>query len=518
MTDEMIRLQKWLAESGLCSRREGEEWILRGRVTVNGVVVKELGSKVSRGDQVLVDGRVAVPLREPLRILMLHKPAGIVCTRRDPEDRRSVFDLMGEGHARLISIGRLDYNSEGLLLFTNHGELAHQLMHPSNQITRTYRVRVHGRIDADLLARLQEGVMLEDGPTGPLELTLDHVPGSNSWVTITLKEGRNRIVRRIFAAVEMEVSRLIRVEYGPCQLGELPRGHWRSLLPHEMKALLASFPEADSWIREAKAERSVPAASRRQSGAAGDAASPAAAPAKERHFGRETGARTAQFDARPKSGTRGRFAGGHAESKSERAPRRSRDGAPAEWEERSSQNGFRKEREPGRWQVGERVGASAAARGKPEGERFGAERPRSRPEGERFGADRPRTARPEGERFGGDRPRTARPEGERFGGERPRSRPEGERFGGDRPRTARPDGERFGGDRPRTARPEGERFGGDRPRTARPEGERFGAAAHRDGNRGGKPGSAPGTARRTGPSASTSMQRRGTGHGAGGKK
>ncbi|MBF0185090.1 MAG: pseudouridine synthase, partial [Magnetococcales bacterium] len=252
MTAEAVRLQKWLAESGLCSRREGEEWILQGRVTINGEVIKQLGSKVNRGDQVLVDGRVAVPLREPLRVMMLHKPAGVVCTRKDPENRENVFSLLGEGHARLISIGRLDYNSEGLLLFTNHGELAHRLMHPSTQIDRTYRVRVHGRIDPPTLSRLQAGVMLEDGPTGPLNLSVDQVVGANSWLTITLQEGRNRIVRRIFAAFEMDVSRLIRVQYGSCQLGDLPRGQWRALLPQEIKALLAPLPGAAAWWREPK--------------------------------------------------------------------------------------------------------------------------------------------------------------------------------------------------------------------------------------------------------------------------
>ncbi|WP_130471203.1 pseudouridine synthase, partial [Candidatus Magnetaquicoccus inordinatus] len=241
MAVEAVRLQKWLAEAGLCSRREGEEWILHGRVTVNGVVVKELGNKVSRGDQVLVDGRLAVPLQEPVRVVMLHKPAGVVCTRKDPENRRSVFELLPAEQARMISIGRLDYNSEGLLLFTNHGELAHQLMHPSTQIPRTYRVRVHGRIDAAMLARLQEGVLLEDGPTGPLSLTVDQVPGANSWLTITLNEGRNRIVRRIFAAVDMEVSRLLRTQYGTCELADLPRGEWRLLTMPEIKALLSTY-------------------------------------------------------------------------------------------------------------------------------------------------------------------------------------------------------------------------------------------------------------------------------------
>ncbi|MEO5352870.1 MAG: rRNA pseudouridine synthase [Magnetococcus sp. XQGC-1] len=254
MHTEPVRLQKWLAEAGLCSRREGETWIAAGRVQVNGVLVTQPGSKVSSRDEVLVDGRLVRPVREPLLVLMLHKPPGVVCTRKDPENRRSVFDLLGNdpgkqaGQNRLISVGRLDYQSEGLILFTNNGEVAHQLMHPSNQVPRTYRVRVHGRIDPPMLAKLQAGVLLDDGPTGPLQLALDYVPGANSWLTITLTEGRNRLVRRIFETVGMEVSRLIRIQYGACSLGELPRGEWRLLPAVEASRLLAPLKEAKALL------------------------------------------------------------------------------------------------------------------------------------------------------------------------------------------------------------------------------------------------------------------------------
>ncbi|MBF0400512.1 MAG: rRNA pseudouridine synthase, partial [Magnetococcales bacterium] len=226
------------------SRREGEQWIAAGRVTVNGAVVTLPGTKVSHKDQVMVDGRAVVPPRESLVVLMLNKPPGVVCTRKDPEKRRSVFELLGQEHTRLISVGRLDYQSEGLILFTNNGNVAHQLMHPSNQVPRTYRVRVHGRIDPPMLAKLQGGVMLDDGPTGPLKLELDHVPGANSWLTITLTEGRNRMVRRIFETVEMTVSRLIRTHYGNATLGPLPRGEWRALQATEISRLLSPLKEA----------------------------------------------------------------------------------------------------------------------------------------------------------------------------------------------------------------------------------------------------------------------------------
>ena len=248
---ESMRLQKWLAEAGICSRREGEKWITAGRVKVNGTVITQLGTKVGNRDKVVVDGRSVTRTREPLTILALHKPPGVLCTRKDPENRRNTFDLLSNTpmrataaapqtppSARLISVGRLDYNSEGLILFTNHGDVAHGLMHPSHQIARTYRVRVRGRIDAPLLAKLKAGLTLEDGPTGPLDIQLDHVPGANSWLTLTLKEGRNRMVRRIFGAVDMEVSRLLRVAYGTVTLGALPRGAWRALQPKEMASLL----------------------------------------------------------------------------------------------------------------------------------------------------------------------------------------------------------------------------------------------------------------------------------------
>ncbi|MBF0459861.1 MAG: rRNA pseudouridine synthase [Magnetococcales bacterium] len=281
MPTESIRLQKWLAAAGLCSRREGDTWIAAGRVVVNGTVVTQLGTKVSRKDQVLVDGRLVIPPREPLVVLMLNKPPGVVCTRRDPENRRTVFDLLGNTHARLISVGRLDYQSEGLILFTNNGDLAHQLMHPSNQVPRTYRVRVHGRIDAPLLAKLQAGVLLDDGPTGPLKLELDYVPGANSWVTITLTEGRNRLVRRIFETVSMEVSRLIRTQYGPCSLGDLPRGEWRALPATEITRLLTPLKEAGRLLALQQEETPVakPAAHR---------VNPGRPPVRSRHLPEQT--------------------------------------------------------------------------------------------------------------------------------------------------------------------------------------------------------------------------------------
>ena len=235
---EPMRLQKWLADAGLCSRREGERWISAGRVKVNGVVITTLGTKVTRSDKVVVDGKSVAPTRsERTVVLALNKPTGRICTKKDPEGRPTIFELLGHGHTRLISIGRLDINSEGLLLLSNDGDLVHKLTHPSSEVARVYRVRVHGRVSEALLETIREGVLLEDGHTGPLTVALDGVQGANSWLTITLKEGRNRLVRRIFKHFDMNVGRLIRVSFGGIELGSIASGTWRNLSPGEIKQL-----------------------------------------------------------------------------------------------------------------------------------------------------------------------------------------------------------------------------------------------------------------------------------------
>lgn len=217
------RIQKVLARAGLGSRREIEGWISAGRIAVNGRVAG-LGDKVGAKDRLELDGRPvgahAAPA-EPTRVLAYHKPAGEICTRSDPEGRPTVFEKLPRlKDARWISVGRLDFNTAGLLLFTNDGELAHALMHPSREIEREYAVRVRGRADEAQLAQLQRGVELEDGPAKFLKISDGGGEGSNHWYHVVLAEGRNREVRRLWEAVGIEVSRLIRVRFGPC---ELPR-------------------------------------------------------------------------------------------------------------------------------------------------------------------------------------------------------------------------------------------------------------------------------------------------------
>ncbi|MBF0107952.1 MAG: rRNA pseudouridine synthase [Magnetococcales bacterium] len=237
MADSM-RLQKWLSQAGLCSRREGERWIAEGRIAVNGQVVMQPGSQVNPGDRVVVDGKpVAGGSRQRRLLLAFHKPPDILCTRRDPEGRKTIHDFFFDVPERLLNVGRLDINSEGLILMTNDGDLVHRLTHPSSRIARRYRVRVHGRINEATLNRLRQGVELDDGPTGPLEIVVDRDTAANNWLTLTLREGRNRIIRRIFETLDMKVSRLIRVSYGSVALGELPRGLWRPVTGWEERKL-----------------------------------------------------------------------------------------------------------------------------------------------------------------------------------------------------------------------------------------------------------------------------------------
>ncbi len=238
------KLQKVLARAGLGSRRELELWIEDGRVTVNGVVAK-LGDRVLPEQDIRVDGQpLSASARHGTRqrVIVYSKPEGQVCTTADPQGRATVFDhlpvLRG---ARWIVIGRLDFNTQGLLLFTTDGELANRLMHPSSEIEREYAVRVLGNVDADMLARLRAGVQLEDGPAHFDDIADAGGEGANHWYHVTLKEGRNREVRRLWEAVGVKVSRLIRVRFGPVKLPRLLRpGRWEELDKETMAALLAS--------------------------------------------------------------------------------------------------------------------------------------------------------------------------------------------------------------------------------------------------------------------------------------
>ena len=217
------RIAKVLARAGLCSRREAERWIEAGRIVVDGEKLASPAFNVPPGATVLVDG---TPLRaaETTRLWRFHKPEGCLTTRRDPAGRLTIYHHLPPALANAITIGRLDMSSEGLLLLTNDGELARRLELPSTGWTRRYRARIYGRVDEKRLAGLKDGVTVEGVRYGPIEAKLESQAGSNAWVSIALREGKNREVRRVMEHIGYPVNRLIRTAYGPFQLGKLGRG------------------------------------------------------------------------------------------------------------------------------------------------------------------------------------------------------------------------------------------------------------------------------------------------------
>ena len=217
-----VRLQKFLSECGVASRRKAEELIVEGRVRINGKVSKELGVKVDPyTDQVYVD-RKPVARREA-GMFLFHKPVGVVCTRNDPEGRETIQDFLPRRYQNYFSVGRLDYNTSGLLLLTNDGDLANRLMHPRYQMERVYEARVSGRVTQKTLEKIRNGVQLKDGPIKGKAKILKS--GANStWLEITLSEGRNKAVRRLMDHLGHPVSKLRRSKYGPFHLGYIPVG------------------------------------------------------------------------------------------------------------------------------------------------------------------------------------------------------------------------------------------------------------------------------------------------------
>jgi 23S rRNA pseudouridine2605 synthase len=217
------RIAKVVSRAGLASRRDAEEWIVQGRVTVNGRVINSPALDVTANDVITVDGK-PLPPRERTRLFMFHKPRGLMTTHADPEGRPTVFDNLPEGLPRLISIGRLDFNTEGLLLLTNDGGLARVLELPDTGWLRRYRVRAHGEVTQGQLDELKKGVEVDGVKYGPIDATLERDQGANVWLVFAIREGKNREVRNVLAHLGLEVNRLIRISYGPFQLGELAEG------------------------------------------------------------------------------------------------------------------------------------------------------------------------------------------------------------------------------------------------------------------------------------------------------
>ncbi|UCC73674.1 MAG: rRNA pseudouridine synthase [Gemmatimonadota bacterium] len=237
-----VRLQKYLSRAGVASRREGERLIVEGRVSVDGKVVTELGTQVLAGRQVVcVDGE-PVDLRS-LRWLAIFKPAGYLTTRKDERGRPTVYSLLPASDEELFHVGRLDRLSEGLLLFTNDGETAHRLMHPSYRIARRYRAEVEGQVGPAEARRLENGVTLEDGVARAENVRIGPTQGrgraATSVIQLTLREGRKREVRRMMEVLDLPVKRLVRLSFGPVGLGSLKPGKWRELAAEEVQALRA---------------------------------------------------------------------------------------------------------------------------------------------------------------------------------------------------------------------------------------------------------------------------------------
>ncbi len=217
------RIAKAIARAGLASRREAEEWIAAGRVAVNGAVITSPALNVAPGDRISVDGE-PLPARERTRLFLYHKPRGLMTTRADPQGRPTIFENLPANLPRLISVGRLDFNTEGLLLLTNDGALARLLELPQTGWLRRYRVRAHGSVTQATLDGLRAGITVDGIHYGPIEAALERVQGTNLWLTFAIREGKHREVRNVLGHLGLVVTRLIRVSFGPFQLGELAAG------------------------------------------------------------------------------------------------------------------------------------------------------------------------------------------------------------------------------------------------------------------------------------------------------
>lgn len=233
------RLQKIIANAGIASRRAAESLIRQGRVSVNGVIVKEMGSKADpERDEIRLDGRLISTDVSKL-YLMVYKPAGYVTTLKDPEGRRIVTDLLHGIEERVFPVGRLDYDSEGLIILTNDGDFAQKMQHPRYGIPKTYLVKIKGSLKPREMRAIQAGVRLEDGLFTPEEVVVEKTNPKSTWLRVTIIEGRNRVIRRAFDAVGHSVGRLIRIALGGVQLGDLKEGKFRFLTKREIVLLLS---------------------------------------------------------------------------------------------------------------------------------------------------------------------------------------------------------------------------------------------------------------------------------------
>ena len=233
------RLAKFMARSGVCSRRQAEEYIRQKRVSVNGEIIDSPAFNVEGSEKILFDGE-KLPAIETTRLWLYYKPVGLVTTHKDNQNRPTVFDSLPPFMPRVISVGRLDLNSEGLLLLTNNGELSRKLELPENGWSRRYKVKVHGFIDTKKLASLEKGATVDGINYGPVKAEIETQKGTNAWLIITLSEGKNREIRKLMKSIGLDVARLIRLSYGPFQLGALKKGEVKEVPAKVLQEQLGS--------------------------------------------------------------------------------------------------------------------------------------------------------------------------------------------------------------------------------------------------------------------------------------
>jgi len=276
------RIAKAIARAGVCSRRDAEAMILEGRVTVNGKKLTSPALNVTDSDDIRIDGK-PLPAAERTRLFRYYKPRGLVTTAKDPQGRPTVFDSLPAGMPRVISVGRLDLNSEGLLLLTNDGELARRLELPTTGWVRRYRVRVHGEVDQTQLGQLAKGITVEGVRYGAIEATLDRKQGDNVWLTMALTEGKNREIRKICGHFGWPVSRLIRVAYGPFQLGHLERGDIEEVPAKVLREQLGEKKPVHKVAGQLKLKQTPPAAPHAQTPGAERHHKPRVKPGRHAH-------------------------------------------------------------------------------------------------------------------------------------------------------------------------------------------------------------------------------------------
>jgi 23S rRNA pseudouridine2605 synthase len=320
LSPEGERIAKVMARAGLCSRREAEAWIAAGRVTVNDAKIASPALNVKASDRIVVDG-TPLPVPERTRLFLYNKPRGLVTTNADPEGRPTIFSALPKGLPRLVTVGRLDMNTEGLLLLTNDGGLARVLELPETGWLRRYRVRAHGAITQPQLDALRRGVTIDGIRYGEIEATLDRAQGANVWLTFAIREGKNREVRNVLEHLGLKVNRLIRVSYGPFQLGDLADGAVEEIrtrhLREQLGARIAEAAGADftgpmSLIPEPEQRRHPEAAAKRPSKGGGASRHP--------HATQDNGEQTPEAPRRA-----ARFAGGEKNDKRERGRRWEKD-------------------------------------------------------------------------------------------------------------------------------------------------------------------------------------------------